>query len=158
MRTVLHIKHAWSLGRSQMGSYLVTRVRRLKKYVGLVDEPRVFKAGDEVHDTAIARDIEARAQPIYGAWRAYVPARYRGRMTLVRAGIRDSLPGVVDDDLLMGWGPLIGGGVDVAVVLCAHDEMLDATHSRALASVLAPRLSDGPEQLDASTHPAAASG
>ncbi len=47
------------------------------------------------------------------------------------------MPGVVADDRSMGWGRLIGQGVDIVSLQEArHEEMLDARHSRALAALL----------------------
>jgi thioesterase domain-containing protein len=143
VRTVLHIRHALSFEWRQAVTYLVERFKMLKKYVGLATriEPTVFKSKDIVDQSAaIVRTIESRAQPIYNAWLSYRPTFYPGRMTLIRAEMREYRPGVVDDDPRMGWGALVGDGVDVASLQCEHEQMLDAQHARALAALLRERL------------------
>jgi thioesterase domain-containing protein len=65
-------------------------------------------------------------------------------MTLIRAEIREYPPGVVADDPQMGWGPLIGGCIDVAALLCGHTEMLDEPYAPALAALLRARLQQPP--------------
>ena len=140
---MLHIKHALSFERRQAVAYLVERFKMLKKYVGLATriEPTVFKSKDTVDQSAaIVRTIESRAQPIYNAWLSYRPTFYPGRMTLIRAEVREYRPGVVDNDPQMGWGALVGDGVDVASLHCEHGQMLDAQHARALAALLRERL------------------
>jgi thioesterase domain-containing protein len=143
VRTVLHIKHALTLGRRQALVYLAERFWMLKKYIGLAKqfEPQVFKMKDAVlGSSTIVRAIEATAQPIHDAWLSYTPTFYPGRMTLIRAEVRGPQVGVIEDDVQMGWGALIGKGVDVANLRCRHVEMLDAEHSRALAALLRERL------------------
>jgi thioesterase domain-containing protein/acyl carrier protein len=144
VRTVLHIKHALSFERRHAVAYLVERFKMLKKYVGLATriEPTVFKSKDIVDQSAaIVRTIESRWQAIYSAWRSYSPAFYPGRMLLIRAGVREPRPGVIiDDEAQMGWGGLVGDGVDVASMHCEHGQMLDAQHARALAALLRERL------------------
>lgn len=129
-----------------MVEYLVGRVKNLKKYIGFADdfEPKVLKAEDRVdQSTALIQEIEARAKLILEAWRDYVSTFYPGRMTLVRAGVRKHQPGVIDDDLLMGWGELVGEGIDIATLYCRHTEMIDAPHAPALAALLSERLPGG---------------
>jgi len=143
VRVVLHVKHALQREPRDALAYLLQRVRMLKKYLGFAERENrsVFKTHDIVDPSAtLVRTIEARAQPIYQAWEAYEPGWYPGRMTLVRAEVRELRPGVVMDDPQMGWGPLIGGGVDVAGLHCGHTQMLDAAHAPALAALLRERL------------------
>jgi thioesterase domain-containing protein/acyl carrier protein len=149
MRVLLHIKHALDREPREAAAYLLERVRRLKKYFGFAERTdlSVFKRKDLVETMAgVARAIEARAQSIYLAWDAYEPSFYPGRMTLVRAEIREVPPGVVADDPQMGWGPLIGGGVDVVGLRCGHTQMLDEPHAPVLAALLQARLQRGTTQ------------
>ena len=139
VRVLLHVRHALRREPREAAAYLLARVRRLKKYVGLAErvEPTVFKSHQAVDPTTIVRHIEARARPLYEAWAAYEPSPYPGRLLLIRAEVRDYMPGVVADDRSMGWGRLIGQGVDIVSLQEArHEEMLDARHSRALAALL----------------------
>jgi thioesterase domain-containing protein/acyl carrier protein len=143
VRTMLHIKHALSFERRHAVAYLIERFKMLKKYIGLAKraEPKVFKSNNTVDKSAtIVQAIEAAALPVYGAWLSYVPTHFPGRMTLIRAEIREHRPGVIEDDPQMGWGALVGQGVDIASLHCEHSQMLDAQHSRALAALLGERL------------------
>jgi thioesterase domain-containing protein/aryl carrier-like protein len=142
VRVLLHIKHALGLGPRETCAYLLERIRRLKKYV-MRTEPRLFEAGDPMPATRLTRAMEAAARAIRRASRAYVPLFYPGRIVLIRAEIRDVRPGAVDDDLLQGWGSLVGGGVDVKDLNCCHLEMLDAEYSVALAKLLSDSLAAG---------------
>jgi aspartate racemase len=142
-RTVSHIKHAWTLAPSASVAYVAERIVRLQKYLKRAAPkvyPQVFREDDAARRTEAARAIQARAELIYDAWRAYVPRFYPGRLTLIRAEVRNKTPGVIDNDPLMGWGKLVGDGIDVAHLPCAHSEMLEARHARALARLLNERL------------------
>lgn len=68
--------------------------------------------------------------------------------------VRTPTPGVVDDDLLMGWGKLAGQGVDLARLHCAHNEMLHAQHAQALARLLNERLTCCESNTPAGLHDA----
>jgi thioesterase domain-containing protein len=143
VRTILHIKHALSLKPSVALAYLVERFKMLRKYLGLLKpvEPKVFKKHDIVdHSATIVRAIESRAQPIFDAWESYIPTFYPGRITLIRAELRERRPGVIEDDPEMGWGKFTDQGVDIANLPCGHTEMLDTRHSQVLAKLLKERL------------------
>jgi amino acid adenylation domain-containing protein len=143
VRVVLHVMYALEKEPRSAAIYLLQRIGMLKKYFGFAErgEPSVFKSKDIVDTSAtLVRAIESRAQPIYEAWEQYEPEFYPGRMTLIRAEIREYPPGVVADDLKMGWGPLISGGIDVAALRCGHTEMLDEPNAPALAALLRARL------------------
>jgi thioesterase domain-containing protein len=73
---------------------------------------------------------------MYRAWETYVPGYYPGSLLLIRAEVADVLPGVDDTDPQMGWGPLIGGGIEVVSLNCHHVNMLDVEHAPALAALL----------------------
>jgi thioesterase domain-containing protein/aryl carrier-like protein len=139
VRVLLHVQHALRRDPREAAAYLLERVRRLKKYFGLAErvQPTVFKSHQPVDPTTIVRSIEARARPLYEAWRAYEPGPYPGRLLLIRAEVRDYMPGVVADDRSMGWSRLIAQGVEIVSLNEArHEDMLDARHAPALAALL----------------------
>ncbi|MBL8320399.1 MAG: amino acid adenylation domain-containing protein, partial [Burkholderiaceae bacterium] len=138
-RVGAHLRHAFAKDPGDAAAYVVQRIRRLSKYVGVDNtvEPTVFKSHQMVDRSAtLVRDIESRAKPVYDAWSAYEPGPYAGRITLIRALRRTIEPGVDDSDPKMGWERLAAGGVDVATLDCEHVAMLDAEHAPALARVL----------------------
>ena len=139
-RVGAHLQHALTQEPGDAAAYVVERIKRLRKYLGMsanTVELSVFKSHVAVDRSAtLVRDIEARARPVYDAWAAYQPAPYTGRVTLIRALRRAVDPGVDDSDPQMGWGPLAGGGVEMASMDCQHEAMLDAEHAPALAQVL----------------------
>ena len=141
VRVWLHLKQAAASERREAATYLLERLRRLRRYLGPRQRavPKVFKTADIQESSAVARAIEMQAARIFEAWQAYVPASYPGRITLVKAQQRDHGPGVVEDPYL-GWGSLAGGGVDVGVLPCAHRAMLDEAQAPALAMLLTQRL------------------
>ena len=141
VRVWLHLKQAAASERREAATYLLERLRRLRRYFGPRQRavPKVFKTADIQESSAVARAIEMQAARIFEAWQAYVPASYPGRITLVKAQQRDHGPGVVEDPYL-GWGSLAGGGVDVGVLPCAHRAMLDEAQAPALAMLLTQRL------------------
>ncbi|RPI40372.1 MAG: non-ribosomal peptide synthetase, partial [Betaproteobacteria bacterium] len=157
LRAVSHVKYALSFRPRESVAYLAERFLRLKKYFKRASPrvyPQVFREDDPASATEAARAIQARAQIIADAWRAYIPQFYPGRLTLVRAEVRAKTPGVVDDDVVMGWGKLAGKGIDVARLHCAHSEMLHAEHAQALARLLHERLTDCESNTLAELHAA----
>ena len=142
VRTLLHIGHALRLGPAAMIPYLVERVRRLKKYFVQVG-PKLF-AGDELAaSTAVVRAMQQSADVMLQAWRAYRPGFYPGHLALIRAEVKDPAPGVIDDDPQLGWGRLIGNGIEIHRMYCNHRQMLDAPHAPALARILSGCLPRG---------------
>ncbi len=63
---------------------------------------------------------------------AYVPARYFGRLSIVRASATKHKPGVMDNDRCLGWGPFAALGVEVVDLDCKHESMLEAEFAPAL--------------------------
>jgi amino acid adenylation domain-containing protein len=139
-RTMLHVKHALRLRPSGMLRYLAERVWALQKYFVPVSL-KLFAEGTPAEATALTRRIQRSSLAIYAAWSAYAPTAYRGRITLVRAADRPRKPGVIDDDLLMGWGRFALLGVDVVELNCQHLHMLAPEYAPALARHLSARLS-----------------
>ena len=66
------------------------------------------------------------------AYREYVPQVYPGRLTLFRA--RDA--GDPPDQLLLGWGKLVLGGIEIHDVPGYHDTLLREPHVRILVERL----------------------
>jgi thioesterase domain-containing protein len=136
-RTFLHIKHGLKLGPGESRAYFADRVRSLRKY--LKPErvyPPVF--AEDVVEKAMeaARAIEARSQAVYDAWLAYEPRKYRGAISVVRATVRPTRLGVMDDDPHLGWGRLNGNRVRLAHIDCDHMKMLEPQNLPALAKLL----------------------
>jgi amino acid adenylation domain-containing protein len=143
VRALLHIRHALAHDRREALRYIADRVLMLRKYFWRVDR-KLFEGDDDAGATAVAREIETRSKAAYDAWRAYVPARYAGHITLIAAGRRAYQPGVIRDDPMMGWPALVAGGVDLATLPCDHVQMLDEPYAPELARLLAKRISPEP--------------
>jgi len=77
----------------------------------------------------------------------YLPGFYHGRLTLFRA-FSDSLE---LEDQQMGWGPLVGGGVEVHQVPGDHDHITSEPYVKILARELGRCLDDA-----SSGHPGSA--
>jgi thioesterase domain-containing protein/aryl carrier-like protein len=135
MRALLHMRHALRLGPREARGYMLERFRSLRKYI-VASEPTVFEVGDLVLASGVTRAMEDAARAMRRAYHAYVPLFYTGRMVMIRAAIRDTRPGALDDDPQQGWGSLVGGGVDVRDLNCRHRDMLNAEHSAGLAGIL----------------------
>jgi thioesterase domain-containing protein len=69
----------------------------------------------------------------YRALRNYVPRKFPGRMTLLRARTRP-LFRIAEADL--GWRKLVQGGVDIRIVPGSHSNILKEPYVRGLAQVL----------------------
>lgn len=148
MRALLHLRHGVAQRPPDAWRYLSRRVWNLRKYVVDV-RPKLFD-GQAVAALSAARAMQESADAVERAWARYVPAHYPGGVLLVRAAVRPSYPGVVDDDPEMGWGPLVGGGIRLESLPCGHIQMLDRANARALAQVLEPHL-DAAAAVSAST-------
>ena len=70
------------------------------------------------------------------AWERYVPRFYDGPVLIVRAEIRNVMIGVIDDDPFLGWGPFIGGGVQLERIACSHYDILRPEFSDQLTAIL----------------------
>ena len=138
VRVLLHLRHGLALGPAQARRYLADRVWRLRKYVVRID-PKLFD-GDVEASMPPAKAMQRSVDAVDRAWARYRPTFYPGPALLVRAEVRPTYPGHTDDDPEMGWGPLVGGGVQVESLDCGHSEMLYPENARALASVLAKHL------------------
>ncbi|MFA7505415.1 MAG: amino acid adenylation domain-containing protein [Burkholderiaceae bacterium] len=95
----------------------------------------------EIGDSALARDLQEHASATLALWRSYQPAPGEsGRLVLITTAQRDHRQSYVDDDPLLGWGPLVPGGIERHEMACHHREMLDADKAPLLAAILDPVL------------------
>lgn len=138
VRTWLHLRHGLAMEPAQARRYLAERVWRLRKYLVSI-RPQLFDGGAEAR-LQPAKAMQESADAVARACARYVPAFYPGRVVLIRAEVRPSYPGVIDDDLELGWGPFVGGGVLRESMHCAHREMLTPEFAPPLAAVLVKHL------------------
>jgi len=142
-RTLKHVGHALALQPRVGLRYLATRVGKLSRFVRTPHaELELYADQDEAHmvPPEVIEEMEQALTPVLRAWERYVPRFYGGRMLLVRAEVRQAMVGVIDDDPLLGWGPVAGGGVDMLPIACDHFEILHAVNAPPLAALLAPYL------------------
>lgn len=138
VRVWLHVRHGLALGPAQAARYLGERVSRLRKYV-MPKHEQIF-AGTAEASTSPAIAMQRSANAVGRAWERYVPSPYAGSVLLIRAEVRASYPGLIDDDPEMGWGSLVGGGVRLESMHCAHLKILKPEHAATLASILVQHL------------------
>ena len=138
VRACLHLRHGLALGPAQAWRYLAERVWNLRKYVVRI-RPKLFD-GDAEASMPPGQAMQQSADAVDRARARYVPTFYPGTVLLVRAEVRPSYLGVIDDDPEMGWGPLVGGGVRLESLGSGHVQMLNPESARALASLLAKHL------------------
>ena len=138
VRVWLHVRHGLALGPAQAARYLGERVSRLRKYV-MPKHEQIF-AGTAEASTSPAIAMQRSANAVGRAWERYVPSPYAGSVLLIRAEVRASYPGLIDDDPEMGWGSLVGGGVRLESMHCAHLQILKPEHAATLASILVQHL------------------
>jgi thioesterase domain-containing protein len=94
--------------------------------------------------TSAAQAIQASADALTKAWEDYTPAPYPHGMLLIKAGIRDFRPSVIDDDPSLGWSPMIAGELKLRTMNAHHPRMIFPEHAQELAAVLADHLPFGP--------------
>ena len=138
VRAWLHLRHGLTLRPDQAWRYLAERAWNSRRYV--VRIRRKLFDGDAEASMPPARAMQQSADAVGRAWARYVPTFYAGPVLLVRAEIRQSHPGVIDDDAEMGWGSLVGGGVRLEGLGCGHVQMLNPENACALAAVLKKHL------------------
>lgn len=139
-----HVRHAFALGVPDGVRYLMRRIGNMSRFVtGPAATELNLYADQEESRMVPAHVIEALERslgPVLAAWERYVPRFYGGRVLLVRADIRRAMIGVVDVDPLLGWGPVIGGGIRTATMPCDHFAMLHSVNAERLAAILVPEL------------------
>lgn len=140
-RALLHLRHSVALGPWAAARYLVKRMWNLRKYLATT-QARLFDSDSA--GMAPAQSMQRSADAVDRAWRRYLPRFYAGEAVLVRAELRPSHVGLITEDPLMGWGPLVGAGVRLEGLHCGHRDMLNPEHAAALARVLARYLNEPP--------------
>jgi acetoacetyl-CoA synthetase len=141
VRTWLHLRHGLAMEPAQARRYLAERVWRLRKYLVSI-RPKLF-GGDAEGRLQPAKAMQESADAVARACARYVPTFYPGALVQIRAEVRPSYPGAIDDDPELGWGPLVGGGVRRESMQCSHREMLTPEFAPPLAAVLATHLVPG---------------
>lgn len=156
-RTVRHVQHARTLPTRNAIAYLATRVGKLGRFFGVREDDVHLYADQEEASMVPAHIIdglERALAPVLTAWDAYVPRFYGGPVLLVRADVRRRMIGVIDDDPLLGWGPVVGGLLGVERIACSHFDILRPEFAASLAAILTPWfLSEGGVYRSRSTTP-----
>ena len=146
-RTFTHIKYAMSLGPRSAIRYVSERTSQLSRKVrGTPPPPHTLF--DKEEDLAlippnVIERMERALAPLIAAWEAYVPGRYDGPVTLVRADIRQQMIGVIDVDPLLGWGGVLTN-LTTTRMACGHFDLLRAPQAPRLAEILKSVLAPAP--------------
>jgi len=113
--------------------YVSDRIAWLRS---LGSERNLFEHAPELADMAIARAMNESANAMMAIWERHEPGPYSGPLLIVRAAIREDLPGVIDNDPRLGWSALVDGPIRVRDLQSTHNDMLAAEHAEALAGIL----------------------
>jgi amino acid adenylation domain-containing protein len=144
VRTVKHLQHAASLGVGGMGRYVMARVAALSRRMRREDahDTTLYANEAEAEDLPahVVEATERALTPVLRAWERYRPQPYDGDVVLVRARIRQQMVGVLDDDPMLGWSPLLRGRVMHEEIDCDHFSLLKPAFARPLAALLARHL------------------
>lgn len=148
-RTFTHIRYAMSLGPRSALRYVSERTSQLSRKVrGTPPPPHTLF--DKEEDLAlippnVIERMERALVPLITAWEAYVPGRYDGPVTLVRADIRQQMIGVLDVDPLLGWGGVLTN-LTTTRMACGHFDLLRAPQAPRLAEILKAVLIPAPSR------------
>jgi thioesterase domain-containing protein len=127
--------------------YLRARFQKLSRYVSVPIDEEVHLYADQDEANLVPAEIiealEHALTPVVQAWERYVPAFYGGSALIVRAEVRNTMVGVIDDDPHLGWGTLIGGGLKLEHIACDHFDILRPEFADRLAAILGAYLLDG---------------
>ena len=138
-RTLTHLAHAVSLGPSGAVRYLRDRLQQVARRLRGEPPPRgrLFETEEDVAliPADVIERMERALHPLVRAWESYVPARYDGRVTLVRADIRQAMVGVDDTDPLLGWSGVLTN-LQTVRMGCGHFDVLRAPQAATLARIL----------------------
>ncbi len=147
-RTISHLTHALELGAADGLRYLRTRFGNAFRLLRRPRETELRLYSDQDESSMVPAEmidaLERQLKPVLDAWERYVPQFYPGSVLIIRAEARLQMIGVIDDDPLLGWGSLIGGGVQMEPIACDHFSILHAANARQLASILTPHLDPSP--------------
>ena len=78
--------------------------------------------------------LQTSLTAMYNAMQSYVPARYEGKVVLLRAKVPTLFR---SNYITMGWESVAAGGVEVHTIPGRHDNCVSEFHGRELAAVLA---------------------
>jgi thioesterase domain-containing protein len=134
-RVMMHLRLMLRQGWSENMAYLGSRLTYFYRHLTRKDED-LFAEDADIAASSAAKAIQASADAMSKAWEDYTPAPYPGRMLLIRAGIRDVRPSLIDDDPLLGWDGTIGDGVALRTMDAHHVKMIAPEHAAELAAVL----------------------
>ncbi len=138
-RALTHLRHATTLEAGDAQRYLRARIRELALRVGGAPPPdhTLFDRERELAPIPpnVVERMELALQPLARAWEAYVPTRYDGPVTLVRATTRQRMIGVDDIDPLLGWGGVLTD-LYTESMSCNHFDMLRAPQAPRLAAIV----------------------
>ena len=127
-------------------AYLTSRLAYFYRRATKKDSD-LFADNAEVGASSAAQAIQAVADAMTSAWEAYTPGFYPGGILLITANIRDFRPSEIDDDPFLGWGDLIGDGIEVRGMDAHHVKMIDPPHAPELASILSDYLQQSSEPV-----------
>jgi amino acid adenylation domain-containing protein len=143
-RTAKHVRHAASLGPRATLNYLRRRIANLSRYFVREQEPDLKLYADQEESQLVPAHVIAALEealtPVLRAWDEYVPGFYPGGVVLLRAEQRTVMIGVIDDDPLLGWGRVIGGGIHLHQIACNHQDVLHPDNAVQLSAILRPYL------------------
>jgi thioesterase domain-containing protein/acyl carrier protein len=161
VRTSKHLQHATSLGVRGMVRYLSARAGNLTRKLrrAEVQAPDLFtkEAESEALPAHVVEATERALTPVLRAWERYRPVPYNGDVLLVRATQRQTMIGVMDDDPMLGWTPMLHGAVTQVEIDCDHFSLLRPARAPALAAILAAQLAAAPRRAIRAPAGAAAS-
>jgi amino acid adenylation domain-containing protein len=144
-RAAKHVQHALSLGPRGTLRYLRDRVRNLGRYVGVQQTEELHLYADQEEAAMVPAHVIAALEksltPVLRAWEKYLPKFYAGDVLLIRANTRPFMVGVVDDDPLLGWGPVVGG-IRTEAIDGDHLQIVNPQYAERLAELLRPYLFD----------------
>ncbi len=147
-RTISHLTHAFDLNALDGLRYLRTRFGNAFRLLRRPRETELSLYSDQDESSMVPAEmieaLERQLKPVLEAWERYVPQFYPGSVLIIRAEVRLQMIGVIDDDPQLGWGALIGGGVQLEPIACDHFSILHAANARRLASILTPHLDPQP--------------
>lgn len=138
-RTVTHIRHALTLGPREAFRYLRARTRKLRERMQAGPAPAHTLFDTEAELPLLPPNVIERMErallPLIRAWESYVPQRYDGPVTLVRADVRTPMIGVADNDPLLGWTGILTT-LRTDRIACGHLDILRGPQARRLAQIL----------------------
>lgn len=137
-RVVMHLRHMLRQGLLENLGYLGSRLSCFHRHLTHKDE-ELFGDAD-IAATAAAQAIQHSADAMSRAWADYTPQAYAGALVLITAEMCDFRPSQIDDDPLLGWGPLIGQGITLQTMDAHHVKMIEPAHASELARILSDAL------------------